>query len=78
MCKVCLASLLRTEILDTLGSLFQKAETNLQLITSLPLATLETWPFSGKQECEHKYIQLQTLHDCAVTVKRKKIALEKP
>lgn len=61
MCKFCLASMLRTEILEILGSWFEKVETNPWLITSLLPPALETWPFSGKQESEHKYIQLQML-----------------
>lgn len=60
-CKFCLASMLRTEILEILGSWFEKVKTNPWLITSLLPPALKTWPFSGKQESEHKYIQLQML-----------------
>lgn len=40
--------MLRIEILVTLGSWFEKAETNHQLMARLLPPALETWPISAK------------------------------
>lgn len=64
--------MLRTEILETLGGWFEKAEPTPQLMASLLPRAGRLGPLSGKRKSERRYIRYRWFCGCAMTVKRKK------
>ena len=53
--------MLRTEILETLGGWFERAEPTAQLMASLLPQARETWPFKWKAEVRAQAYQVQVL-----------------